>query len=42
MTLPVCVRCKRVSVLSPCRDCCTPAELDAYPLPPFERESESA
>lgn len=42
MTLPVCRRCKAVSVLDPCRRCATPAELAKYPLAPWEREIEEA
>lgn len=41
MKVPTCSRCRKVSVLDPCRECATPAELEAYPLPPFERDSEN-
>lgn len=40
-SVPVCARCKRLSVLSPCRKCATPAELASLPLAPFEREIEN-
>lgn len=31
VTMPLCAKCRKVSVLSPCRECATPAELEAYP-----------
>lgn len=35
--MPTCVRCGRVRVLSPCRDCATVQESKDYPeLPPKE------
>jgi len=32
--VPKCARCKRPSVLDPCRACATPAELKQYPAAP--------
>lgn len=35
-TLPHCSKCGTTSVLDPCRDCATPAQLAAYPEAPSD------
>lgn len=39
--LPVCYRCGRTRVLSPCRDCATPEEASRYPALPETKETRT-
>lgn len=42
MSLPVCSKCRRISILSPCRACASPEQLKKYPPEPDDYEKRAS